>query len=101
MCFFFFKQKTAYELRISDWSSDLCSSVLRAALLEQIAAPIGRLGLVAHHMRQRRFGNIACVTGLLADPVAERRAEPVHRVGLLHLLEELGHGHVRDGKSVV
>src|SRR3546814_1943759 len=27
MClFFFFKQKTAYELRISDWSSDVCSS---------------------------------------------------------------------------
>src|SRR3546814_2043502 len=28
-CFFFFKQKTAYELRISDWSSDVCSSDLR------------------------------------------------------------------------
>src|SRR3546814_3153471 len=28
MCFFFFKQKTAYELRISDWSSDVCSSDL-------------------------------------------------------------------------
>src|SRR3546814_1693315 len=27
-CFFFFKQKTAYELRISDWSSDVCSSDL-------------------------------------------------------------------------
>src|SRR3546814_6364659 len=27
---FFFKQKTAYELRISDWSSDVCSSDLRA-----------------------------------------------------------------------
>src|SRR3546814_3476765 len=26
--FFFFKQKTAYELRISDWSSDVCSSDL-------------------------------------------------------------------------
>src|SRR3546814_2220693 len=25
-CFFFFKRKTAYELRISDWSSDVCSS---------------------------------------------------------------------------
>src|SRR3546814_5056944 len=30
--FFFFKQKTAYELRISDWSSDVCSSDLLAAL---------------------------------------------------------------------
>src|SRR3546814_8841335 len=27
--FFFFKQKTAYELRISDWSSDVCSSDLK------------------------------------------------------------------------
>src|SRR3546814_1787275 len=34
--FFFFKQKTAYEMRISDWSSDVCSSdllvVVRALL---------------------------------------------------------------------
>src|SRR3546814_20411915 len=28
MCIFFFKQKTAYEMRISDWSSDVCSSDL-------------------------------------------------------------------------
>src|SRR3546814_1161486 len=31
--FFFFKQKTAYEMRISDWSSDVCSS----DLLERVA----------------------------------------------------------------
>src|SRR3546814_16961638 len=30
MFFFFFKQKTAYEMRISDWSSDVCSSDLRS-----------------------------------------------------------------------
>src|SRR3546814_9700663 len=30
-CFFFFKQKTAYEMRISDWSSDVCSSDLGLA----------------------------------------------------------------------
>src|SRR3546814_3481448 len=30
LCFFFFKQKTAYEMRISDWSSDVCSSDLKA-----------------------------------------------------------------------
>src|SRR3546814_16379195 len=30
LCFFFFKQKTAYEMRISDWSSDVCSSDLAA-----------------------------------------------------------------------
>src|SRR3546814_3717775 len=29
--FFFFKQKTAYEMRISDWSSDVCSSDLRGS----------------------------------------------------------------------
>src|SRR3546814_17381685 len=29
MLFFFFKQKTAYEMRISDWSSDVCSSDLQ------------------------------------------------------------------------
>src|SRR3546814_6755416 len=40
-CFFFFKQKTAYEMRISDWSSDVCSSdliVLIAAVLIAFAA---------------------------------------------------------------
>src|SRR3546814_101036 len=31
--FFFFKQKTAYEMRISDWSSDVCSSDLPIALI--------------------------------------------------------------------
>src|SRR3546814_8372455 len=31
-CFFFFKQKTAYDMRISDWSSDVCSSDLRITL---------------------------------------------------------------------
>src|SRR3546814_2501648 len=30
---FFFKQKTAYEMRISDWSSDVCSSDLYLGLL--------------------------------------------------------------------
>src|SRR3546814_5537610 len=29
LLFFFFKQKTSYEMRISDWSSDVCSSDLR------------------------------------------------------------------------
>src|SRR3546814_17215788 len=39
LLFFFFKQKTAYEMRISDWSSDVCSSDLLAANLTRIAAP--------------------------------------------------------------
>src|SRR3546814_7935189 len=36
MMVFFFKQKTAYELRISDWSSDVCSSDLLALGTEQL-----------------------------------------------------------------
>src|SRR3546814_10820636 len=32
---FFFMQKTAYEMRISDWSSDVCSSDLRIAVADQ------------------------------------------------------------------
>src|SRR3546814_13808105 len=40
MCFFFFKQKTAYEMRISDWSSDVCSSDLwRTGLGNSRAVP--------------------------------------------------------------
>src|SRR3546814_4781632 len=34
MFFFFFKQKTAYEMRISDWSSDVCSSDLVSVMAE-------------------------------------------------------------------
>src|SRR3546814_15055736 len=38
--FFFFKQKTAYEMRISDWSSDVCSSDLtRIRVQEQGSGP--------------------------------------------------------------
>src|SRR3546814_9811060 len=39
--FFFFKQKTAYEMRISDWSSDVCSSDLQGCgdQLAVIVAP--------------------------------------------------------------
>src|SRR3546814_3444824 len=40
----FFKQKTAYEMRISDWSSDVCSSDLAAA---------ERLGVLGQHQRGR------------------------------------------------
>src|SRR3546814_8984978 len=45
--FFFFKQKTAYEMRISDWSSDVCSSDLfgihqRRAVIALQAVSLGR-----------------------------------------------------------
>src|SRR3546814_2436626 len=51
---FLFKQKTAYEMRISDWSSDVCSSDLLARLIrsEGVTAAAGVptvwLGLVEH-----------------------------------------------------
>src|SRR3546814_1051067 len=44
--FCFFKQKTAYEMRISDWSSDVCSSDLVAEALLQLGGEL--LGLTDH-----------------------------------------------------
>src|SRR3546814_1117178 len=46
MFFFFFKQKTAYEMRISDWSSDVCSSDLKRADARDELTRIERLGHV-------------------------------------------------------
>src|SRR3546814_4547598 len=48
MCYFlFFKQKTAYEMRISDWSSDVCSSDLGAGVPSGRAVTGGKAGLPA------------------------------------------------------
>src|SRR3546814_9531251 len=52
--FFFFKQKTAYEMRISDWSSDVCSSDLALVFvgdameeeLDHLGHLAGELGLL-------------------------------------------------------
>src|SRR3546814_11787929 len=47
MMFFFFKQKTAYEMRISDWSSDVCSSDLDGNRLLECGSSFGqRAGLI-------------------------------------------------------
>src|SRR3546814_10215451 len=51
--FFFFKQKTAYEMRISDWSSDVCSSDLMRkyfATLERLIALNPRVIIPSHGM---------------------------------------------------
>src|SRR3546814_7198287 len=37
MCFFLFKQKTAYEMRISDWSADVCSSDLLEGYIDLLS----------------------------------------------------------------
>src|SRR3546814_1044985 len=57
---FFFKQKTAYEMRISDWSSDVCSSDLKmawhVARYRQRAKPSCQLlGRVRHITDTRRY----------------------------------------------
>src|SRR3546814_21009728 len=43
---FFFKQKTAYEMRISDWSSDVCSSDLLPYTVALVLSAIGWATLV-------------------------------------------------------
>src|SRR3546814_6419687 len=69
LLFFFFKQKTAYEVRISDWSSDVCSSDLSAAR--------GRVDAV----RGERFLDRAADVGLAVDEraIAIEDREPVHQ----------------------
>src|SRR3546814_5282379 len=44
--YFLFKQKTAYERRISDWSSDVCSSDLTVTLIKDKLQEKGLVGLV-------------------------------------------------------
>src|SRR3546814_2982855 len=67
LCFFFFKQKTAYEMRISDWSSDVCSSDLRrgqqaagvaAQVQHQPAQPVAGTGLQALEGRFEVCGGV-------------------------------------------
>src|SRR3546814_4454952 len=88
--FFFFKQKTAYEMRISDWSSDVCSSDLTVILdrFDQFFAQRtdlagGAEGAVAHVAPG--------APGDLAD-LRRRQAAPAAAVELL----QLGEGHVVD-----
>src|SRR3546814_2178669 len=62
--FFFFKQKTAYEMRISDWSSDVCSSDLEERLADgharlfqrSVRTEQQRPHLSAQGVRDRRHG---------------------------------------------
>src|SRR3546814_8399936 len=66
MFFFFFKQKTAYEMRISDWSSDVCSSDLKIAGAALDEAPGKALGKIAEQWRhigivKRNGGGIEAV----------------------------------------
>src|SRR3546814_8206474 len=86
--FFFFKQKTAYEMRISDWSSDVCSSDVCSSDLRALAGhhPSPHAGLAAEgneslHLRhgvaaaRLRAGHLLQLdVDFLARKIAARRA---------------------------
>src|SRR3546814_2319808 len=85
-CFFFFKQKTAYEMRISDWSSDVCSSDLHAAAVRRdqpvdVVALIGGISRRAegrqHILRHQLGHRLPFRVG--EDPIFPRSEE--RRVG--------------------
>src|SRR3546814_14120414 len=82
--FFFFKQKTAYEMRISDWSSDVCSSDLGLEVQLVIAGCVRGL-------RQTRK--------ILADPrpVAVGRDQPGEPFGHSQDVERAGEDRQADG----
>src|SRR3546814_7283083 len=58
--FFFFKQKTAYEMRISDWSSDVCSSDLQQQALFLLVERVEHLlANVDAEQRRHRHEDVA------------------------------------------
>src|SRR3546814_4139239 len=77
--FFFFKQKTAYEVRISDWSSDVCSSDLQldgARIGMAHAQHVGMHGVQRHRRVDQRLtfldgaGHDRHVDDVAAEPLA-------------------------------
>src|SRR3546814_8662539 len=76
--FFFFKQKTAYEMRISDWSSDVCSSDLGC------------------HLRVERFQLLALLVG--QEMVGQFRLLPRSSVSPMdrHFCQEIGRASCRE-----
>src|SRR3546814_9048268 len=77
MCVFFFKQKTAYEMRISDWSSDVCSSDLPLYHVDALAA--------GYHPGPHR--------GIARDLTLRRRPADLPRPAR-HLLGPAGNGQL-------
>src|SRR3546814_21163746 len=74
MGIFLFKQKTAYEMRISDWSSDVCSSdlldvgeVRRGILGLEIAPALMRPARLRHHRNQFGLTHDAAVGPLVIE----------------------------------
>src|SRR3546814_1678597 len=97
--FFFFKQKTAYELRISDWSSDVCSSDLG-----RLARSMSRAGFDTDEVRLtpdlgmlQGGGIFEAVTGY--DPVIRIRRDH-HDRGIIQSAPDIVIRRI-DRKSVV
>src|SRR3546814_1105333 len=79
---FFFKQKTAYEMRISDWSSDVCSSDLRAERDENLHHPVR-----AVDRRRRRLGAIAQQRAFVRDDLIEHAVDRIERIARAGLVK--------------
>src|SRR3546814_1625538 len=83
--FFFFKQKTAYEMRISDWSSDVCSSDLRAQMEGFKAEIEGYTARVdANKSQFQAYGELVKAEGVKGDiykAVADAFASRVRAYG--------------------
>src|SRR3546814_10165226 len=62
LLFVFFKQNTAYEMRISDWSSDVCSSDLKRGLLI-VGEPVGLEGGEREYREWRQQSQIGEIGG--------------------------------------
>src|SRR3546814_3996823 len=71
--FFFFKQKTAYEMRISDWSSDVCSSDLGHPLVGEVRGVglIAAVELVADKESRKPFDPLGSVGGAVYERAHE------------------------------
>src|SRR3546814_5552112 len=80
-CFFFFKQKTAYEMRISDWSSDVCSSDLAPpAGVDHDAELVGVLLEAVADGEIAELGRVVVpLAGMAARPVSEGRGADIQR----------------------
>src|SRR3546814_2328621 len=78
--FFFFKQKTAYEMRISDWSSDVCSSDLGDRIHRKILKVSCGYDLPAEHQFLHRDDGCKGRVFEQGDQVVSKRSEE-RRVG--------------------
>src|SRR3546814_7687288 len=88
---FFFKQKTAYEMRISDWSSDVCSSdLVDATALDMVRRPWELDVLVTENM----FGDI--LSDLGAGLIGGMGMAPSADIGDGHAVFQPCHGTAPD-----